>query len=60
MYKRGNLFKLPESVTGNPPFSNFISLANFCFAFFVTMAFIKVALFLLFSMGLQVSLIEEN
>jgi hypothetical protein len=60
MYRRGNLFNLPESVTGNPPFSNFISLANSCLAFFVTMAFIKVALSLLFSMGFQVSLIKEN
>ena len=47
MYKRGNFLKLPESVTGEPPFSNFISLANSCLAFFVTMAFIKIALSLL-------------
>jgi hypothetical protein len=60
MYRRGNLFKLPESVIRNPPFPNFISLANSCFALLVTMAFIKVALLLLFSMGFQVALMEEN
>jgi hypothetical protein len=60
MYRRGNFFKLPESVIRNLPFSNFISLANSRFAFLVTMAFIKVALLLLFAMGFQVSLIKEN
>jgi predicted MFS family arabinose efflux permease len=45
MYRRGSFSELTESVIGGPPFSKFISLANSCRALFVTMAFIKIALF---------------
>jgi hypothetical protein len=45
MYRRGSFCELPESVIGGPPFSKVISLANCCRALFVTIAFIKIALF---------------